>query len=499
MMPLQQIMGGIDVSLWIPSGKASLLNLEITGLTHDSRQVVPGCLFVALPGLHVQGLEFIPQALSNGAAVVAGPSPRPDTLLRPYIEVKDLPAAYSRMAANFYQHPSRRMSVTGITGTNGKTTTAEVLAAILRAHNLPTAIVGTLGLHWEQTRQSIGFTTPEANQIHKIFRDLLDKEIQGVVMEVSSHALKQRRVDDVDFNVAVFTNFTQDHLDYHPDMDDYLAAKLRLFHLLPADRPAVVNLDDPHAERFIQAAPGPVITYSLERDTGLSPTNRRGQTGLWVTDMGLSLEVTVANLDYQGQAFAIESRLVGLYNLENLLAATATALTLGIPVGAIQEGISAVTAVPGRLERISSKALGRVFIDYAHTPDAYAKLLGAIRQLAPKETEIITLFGCGGDRDRTKRPLMAAEVETYSDRLIITSDNPRTESLEQINADILKGLSRNKHVVIDDRQEALLHALGTMTDHSILLILGKGREDYEVIGTEKIYHNDVEIVETYQT
>lgn len=478
-MPLQQIMNGIDV-------KAPLLDLEITGLTHDSRQVVPGCLFVALPGLHVQGLEFIPQALSNGAAAVAGPSPQPDTLQRPYIEVKDLPAAYSRMAANFYQHPSRRMSVIGITGTNGKTTTAEVLAAILRAHNLPTAIVGTLGLQWEQTWQSTGFTTPEANQIHKIFRDLLDKEVQGVVMEVSSHALKQRRVDDIDFNMAVFTNFTQDHLDYHPDMDDYLAAKLRLFHLLPADRPAIVNLDDPHAECFIQAAPGPVITYSLGRDTDLR-----------VTDMGLSLEVTVANLVYQGQAFAIESRLVGQYNLENLLAATAAALILGIPVAAIQEGISAVTAVPGRLERISSPARGRVFIDYAHTPDAYTKLLGTIRQLAPKATEIITLFGCGGDRDRTKRPLMAAEAETYSDRLIITSDNPRTESLEQINADILNGLSWNKHVVIDDRQEALFHALRTMTDHSILLILGKGREDYEIIGTEKIYHNDVEIVETY--
>lgn len=478
-MPLQQIMNGIDV-------KAPLLDLEITGLTHDSRQVVPGCLFVALPGLHVQGLEFIPQALSNGAAAVAGPSPQPDTLRRPYIEVKDLPAAYSRMAANFYQHPSRRMSVIGITGTNGKTTTAEVLAAILRAHNLPTAIVGTLGLQWEQTRQSTGFTTPEANQIHKIFRDLLDKEVQGVVMEVSSHALKQRRVDDIDFNMAVFTNFTQDHLDYHPDMDDYLAAKLRLFHLLPADRPAVVNLDDPHAERFIQAVPGPVITYSLGRNTDLR-----------VTDMGLSLEVTVANLVYQGQAFAIESRLVGQYNLENLLAATAAALILGIPVAAIQEGISAVTAVPGRLERISSPARGRVFIDYAHTPDAYTKLLGTIRQLAPKATEIITLFGCGGDRDRTKRPLMAAEAETYSDRLIITSDNPRTESLEQINADILNGLSWNKHVVIDDRQEALFHALRTMTDHSILLILGKGREDYEIIGTEKVYHNDVEIVETY--
>ena len=478
-MSLQQIMNGIHV-------RAPLPELDITGLTHDSRQVIPGCLFVALPGLHVQGIEYIPQALNNGAAAVAGPSPQPQALLCPYIEVKNPPAAFSRMAANFYQHPSRRMSVIGITGTNGKTTTAEVLAAILRAHSLPTAVVGTLGLQWEQTRQSTGFTTPEANQVHQIFSDLLEKDIQGVVMEVSSHALKQCRVDDVDFNVAVFTNFTQDHLDYHLDMDDYLESKLRLFHLLPAGQPAVVNLDDPHVEYFIQAAPGPVVTYSLGRDADVR-----------VADMGLSLEVTVANLVYQGQTFSIESQLVGQYNLENLLAAAATALALEIPTRAIQEGISTVTAVPGRLECIPSAAKGRIFIDYAHTPDAYAKLLGTIRQLASKDAEISTLFGCGGDRDRAKRPLMAAQAETYSDRLIITSDNPRTESLEQINADILKGLSLNKHVVINDRREALLHILGTMTDDSILLILGKGREDYEIIGTEKVYHNDVEIVETY--
>ncbi|MQY63650.1 MAG: UDP-N-acetylmuramoyl-L-alanyl-D-glutamate--2,6-diaminopimelate ligase, partial [Calditrichaeota bacterium] len=259
MMFLQQLMNGIHVGTPLP-------DLDITGLTHDSRQVIPGGLFVALPGLHVQGVEYIPQAIDNGAAAVAGPAPQSQVLLCPYIEVEDPPAAYSRMAANFYQHPSRRISVIGITGTNGKTTTAEVLAAILRVHHLPTAVVGTLGLQWEQTRQSTGFTTPEANQVHKIFSDLLEKDIQGVVMEVSSHALKQCRVDDVDFNVAVFTNFTQDHLDYHPDMDDYLESKLRLFHLLPADRPAVVNRDDPHAEYFIQAAPGPVVTYSLGKD-----------------------------------------------------------------------------------------------------------------------------------------------------------------------------------------------------------------------------------------
>ena len=479
-MPLPQIMTGINV-------KAPLPELSIAGLTHDSRQVGPGYLFVALPGLHVQGTEFIPQALGQGAVAVAGPPPRPAAAPPVYIELNDLPAAYSRMAANFYQHPSRRLWVVGITGTNGKTTSAQLVAAILKAHNLPTAIVGTLGLRREQAWEFTGFTTPEANQVHRIFSELLHGGVKAAVMEVSSHALKQRRVDDVDFNVAVFTNLTREHLDYHPDMDDYLAAKLRLFQLLPAGRPAVVNRDDPHAEHFIQAAPQPVITYGLGKNADLR-----------VADMGLSLEMTVANLVYQGQLFSIESRLVGPYNLENLLAAAATALALDIPPAAIQEGIAAVKAVPGRLERIPSAAPGTVFIDYAHTPDAYAQLLGAIRRLAPGKTEIIALFGCGGDRDRTKRPLMAAQAETYCDRLVITSDIPRTESLAQINADILGGLRRNKHVVIADRREALLNALGAMTENSILMILGKGREDYEIIGTEKVYHNDVEIVESYQ-
>lgn len=482
-------MNGIEIKSLLPE-------LEICGLTHDSRQVLPGWLFVALPGLKVQGVEFIPQALDNGAVAIAGPSPRPDAFPQPYIEMEDLPAAYSRMAANFYGHPSQRAAVIGITGTNGKTTTAEVLAGILRADNLSTAIVGTLGLQFRDARQSTGFTTPEADQIQKIFADLVAKGVHSVVMEVSSHALSQHRVDDIDFNAAVFTNLTQDHLDYHHDMDDYLAAKLRLFQLLSAGRPAVVNRDDLHAKHFIKASSGPVITYGLKNDIDL-PGNS-GRMHLQVVDMGLSLEVTVANLVYNGNTFSIESRLVGQYNLENLLAATAAALAIGVPETAIQEGVATVTAVPGRLERITSVARGRVFIDYAHTPDAYAKLLATIRRLAPKETEIITLFGCGGDRDRTKRPLMAAQAEHFSDRLIITSDNPRTESLNRINTDILKGLRCNKHTVINDRREALLHALNSMSKHSLLLILGKGREDYQIIGTEKVYHNDVEIVQTYQ-
>ena len=479
-MQLQEIMEGIEL-------KAPPPHMEVTGLTHDSRQVTPGDLFVALSGQHTDGKNFMAQAVANGAVAVVGPLPVPGDGLPAYIGVDQPRPAYSRMAANFYRHPSRRMTVVGITGTNGKTTTAELVAAILTAHRTPAASLGTLGLRRESGVSPTGFTTPEANQLHRVFSELLDEDIQTVVMEVSSHALDQHRVDDVDFDAAAFTNLTREHLDYHRDMDAYLTAKLRLFELLPPGRPAVVNVDDPAGGRFIDAAPGPVITYSLDKPAVLQ-----------VVNLGLSLERTVANLSYRDKIFSIESSLVGAYNLENLLAATAIALALGVPTAAIQIGISAVKAVPGRLERIPAQVPGAVFIDYAHTPDAYEKVLDAMLQLAPQGSKIITLFGCGGDRDRTKRPLMAAIAEACSDQLIITSDNPRTESLAQINGDVLRGLTGQKHVVIEDRREAIVHALGKMTADAVLMILGKGRENYQIIGTEKFPHNDVEIVETYR-
>ena len=488
-MALGEIMNGIDTVGALPA-------TDIAGLTHDSRRVAPGYLFVALPGQHVQGTDFVPQAVQNGAVAVAGPArwrggtglTGPDgTQPLPYLGLDDLPAAFSRMAANYYRHPSRQLAVVGITGTNGKTTTAELLSAILNAHRQPTATLGTLGLRWNGTREAVGFTTPEADTLHKLFAGLIDKGIQGVVMEVSSHALKQARVDHVEFDAAVLTNFTQDHLDYHHDLKDYLAAKLRLFQLLPPGRPAIINGDDPHAEAFLQAAPGPSVTYWHGEGNDLR-----------AADVGLSLKVTVAKLLFRDEVIAIESRLVGAYNLQNIMAAAATALALDVPPDAIREGIANVTAVSGRLEAIPSAAPGNVFIDYAHTPDAYAQVLSTLRQLLPGTTRLVVLFGAGGDRDRSKRPLMAAQAESYADELIITSDNPRTEPLEQIIAEIVKGLRMANHVVISDRREALLHALAGMTDGSLLLILGKGREDYEIIGTEKVDHNDVEIVAAYQ-
>ena len=478
-MKLSQLMEGITHNSPLP-------DLDITGISHDSRQIKEGNLFVALPGIHVNGIEFINQAIQNGASAVAGPLAARSIAPDNYIVLEEPAVSYSRLASNFYNQPSKQLSVIGITGTNGKTTTAEILASILKNCQLATAIIGTLGYRYGDKSNETGFTTPGADKVQEILADALSSKIEYIVMEVSSHALKQHRVDDIDFNAAVFTNFSQDHLDYHSDMNDYLQSKLRLFKILGPDCPSIINLDDPKADKFCQSAASNIITY------GLSPN-----ADLTVSDIGLGLNYTIANVSFRGKVLSIESQLVGKFNLENILAATATALSLGIEPYDIQTGIAALSAVPGRLERITTNTPGMVFIDYAHTPDAYNNLLSTIRQLISDKSQIVTLFGCGGDRDRSKRSVMASIAEIYSDRLIITSDNPRTENLSQINGDILEGLHENKHIIIENRREALVHALSKMKPSTTLMVLGKGRENYEIIGTEKIYHNDVEIIENY--
>ena len=503
-MSLPQIFAGVAVDNALP-------HVMIHGITHDSRQVEPDYLFVALDGEHLRGADFVPHAVSRGAVALAGALPPRQEQPLPSFPLPAPRPAYSRLAANYYGHPSRRMIVVGITGTNGKTTSAHILAAIFQAQGGSATVLGTLGVlilggqdAGPPRYRGTSLTTPEADLIHKLLSELEQAGAGPVVMEVSSHALVQHRVDDVDFDAALFTNLSREHLDYHGDMDTYLAAKLRLFHLLRPDRPAVVNLDDPLGKTFVAAAPGPLLTYSLGPPAPFpgsrpnAPQPPGTETALWVTHMNVTLQGTKAELSYNDERFPIASRLVGRYNLSNILAAAAAALALDVPIAAIQRGIQALTYVPGRLERISYAGPGTVFIDYAHTPAGYAQVLGTIRELAPPDARIITLFGCGGNRDQAKRPLMAAQAETYSQHLIVTSDNPRTENPDRIFEHILSGLKSDRHEVIKDRKKAVLHALGMMTAGSILMILGKGREQYQIIGTRKVTHDDIELVETFQ-
>ena len=483
-MALHDLMQGIDVAAPIP-------DMAVEGVSHDSRSIERGYAFLALPGMQLQGTQFIPEAISRGAAAIIGPQtmeggdPRAGSV--PYLQVSDPAVAYSRMAANFYDHPSRDMTIVGITGTNGKTTTAMLVASMLNAAGIKSATLGTLGARWNNNIESTGYTTPDPATLQRLLAQMRADGRKGVVLEVSSHALAQHRTDDVAVDVAVFTNLTQDHLDYHGDMDHYLAAKQRLFSMLPEGGIAVINADDPAGASMASAAPGAVLRYGLGDNADLQ-----------VSDLGLSIDRTVANLSFGDSRFSVESALIGSYNLANILAATLAGLALKLPTGAIVGGIADVRAVPGRLERIESAASGAVMIDYAHTPDAYENVLGTLRQLLPRKTEITVLFGCGGDRDRSKRGLMAAVAQSYADHILITSDNPRTEPLAQINGDIVAGFSGSKHQVIEDRKEALLAALGASKPESLLLILGKGREAYEDIGGEKRPHDDVAIIENFE-
>jgi UDP-N-acetylmuramoyl-L-alanyl-D-glutamate--2,6-diaminopimelate ligase len=458
----------------------------ITGISHDSRTVQPGHVFVAIKGEHADGAQFARQAIDRGAAAVVSDDVAPLGLDTAWATVTDSRAALAVLADAFFGHPSGELQVVGITGTNGKTTTAYLLASIFEAAKIRCGLLGTVAYKIGTELIDATRTTPEAPAVQALFRDMVAAGCGACVMEVSSHALALRRVDGTSFAAAVFTNLTRDHLDFHADMEAYFQAKRRLFDMLPPSAPAIVNVDDPRGPGLAESLPR-ALTYGVARKADVT-------TGpLSFTLEGLAFEIRSPR-----GPLAIRSALIGRPNVFNILAAAAAALALELPIDAIEHGVAALEGVPGRFQRVSSNDDEiTVIVDYAHTDDALRSALETARPLAGGR--VITVFGCGGDRDRTKRPLMGAVAARLSDLIVITSDNPRTEDPLRIIDEVCRGLTadtrkNNQRVLtIPDRREAIGKAIGQARPGDFVLIAGKGHEKYQVIGNRVLPFDDVAV------
>jgi UDP-N-acetylmuramoyl-L-alanyl-D-glutamate--2,6-diaminopimelate ligase len=468
---------------------------DIVRVTGDSREAGPGAVFFALPGVKVDGHLFAGEAARRGAVAVVAERPvecGPARLLL-------APSARRAMAiaaANLFGRPGERLALAAVTGTNGKTTVTYLVEACARAAAVPAGVVGTVTFRYPGVERAASHTTPESTAIQALLAEMASAGTKAVVLEVSSHALAQERVAGIRFRVAGFTNLTRDHLDYHGDMDAYFAAKRRLFteHLVPGGT-AVVNARDPYGARLAdQLGPGPrVWRFGI-----------RAGDALRAVDVRTGLSGIAATFETPDGPLAIRSPLVGAHNLENLLCAAGMALGLGLPPDAIARGLSTSTGAPGRLERIDGRGVS-VFVDYAHTDDALARVLEALRALEPRR--IVCVFGCGGDRDAGKRPLMGRAAGAASDLAIVTSDNPRTEDPDVIIAGVLPGLdvagrrrlSRAEalrgdagYAVEPDRRAAIALAVACAREGDAVLVAGKGHEDYQLVGAEKRPFSDRE-------
>ena len=468
------------------AGAGAPADVACSGVTHDSRRVVPGAIFVAVRGLKTDGTGFIPQALAAGAAAIVAEEAPAQPSPVPWVVVRDARLAMALLAAEFFGHPSREMRVIGVTGTNGKTTTCYLVNAIFEAAGIPCGLMGTVTYRVGDRSFDATRTTPEATEVQELLRQMASAGSGACVMEVSSHALALKRVDGTRFAAGIFTNLTRDHLDFHEDMEAYLSAKRRLFEMLPADAPALINADDPRAAALIEASKTPV-TYAVNRAADVSPGP------LTFTLEGLHFDIRVP----QGTV-RVRSTLVGKPNVYNILGAVGVAASLGLPLDAIEEGLHRLPGVPGRFELVSKPGDEvTVVIDYAHTDDALRNLLETARPMASRR--LITVFGAGGDRDRTKRPLMGMVAARLSDIVVITSDNPRGEDPARIIEEVRLGAdpeTRQSHaevLTVVDRREAIVQAVRRAEPGDVVLVAGKGHEKYQEVGGRTHPFDDVAV------
>ena len=471
-------------------------DIEVAGLHYDSRQINRDEAFFALRGVVSDGHGYINSAIANGASVIFCEELPEVCEAVTMVLVDNARKAMARVSAEYYGDPTRDIPTVGVTGTNGKTTITYLLEAILQESGLSPAVIGTINYRYGSDLRQAPHTTPEALDLMKQVRAFRRSGARSLVMEVSSHALDQFRADGVHFKVGVFTNLTPEHLDYHRDMEAYFVSKYHLFkELLPRDNGrAVINIDDDYGKRLAAMLPG-ALTCGRDRQADIHPES-----------VVASLQGIVASVQTPLGSVSIDSPLLGEYNVENLLCAVGAAVALGLSPHDIAGGLAKATGVPGRLEQVANDRGAVILVDYAHTGDALRRVIEAMQALSPKR--ILTVFGCGGDRDRSKRPIMAEVAARGSDIAIATSDNPRTEDPQQILNDVRAGLGRvhaqewsrddagaglgRGYIVIEDRREALQFAVGLLEPGDLLLVAGKGHEDYQILATGRIHFDDRE-------
>ncbi len=475
-MKLQVLLNNLNVEKIIGND-----DININGLKYDSREVSKGDLFICIQGFKTDGHKYIPEVINKKvSAVLIDKNLDNYSNKITYIKVKDSRKAMAQIAKNFYKDPLKDIDLIGVTGTNGKTTTTYLIKDILNKSGYKTGLIGTIEVYDGETSLDASRTTPESLDIYKYLAKMRDKNVKYAVMEVSSHALALNRVDTMEFKAAIFTNLTQDHLDYHKTMQKYAEEKVKLFKKIKTNGTAIINMDDEYSDFFLKNTDNKVITYSINNKSDLKAKD---------------LKLALHGVSFKLNNISYNLNLTGQFNIYNSLAAIGTALSLGIDESIIKKSLESIDGIPGRFETINEGQNFTVIIDYAHTPDSMINVLESLKNFEHKN--VITVFGCGGERDKDKRPKMGKIAVQYGDYVIVTTDNPRSEDPKIIIDEVIDGINKSRYktpfIDLVDREDAINHAIDKAEKEDVVIVFGKGHETYQVFADKTIDFNDKEV------
>ena len=462
----------------------SLFHEHVLGITTNSKEVGSGFIFIAISGSKFDGNNFIDEALDNGAICVISDSndiEHTDKIFK----VENARESLGKISANFYNNPQDKIKLIGVTGTNGKTSTTLILKSILESYGKKVLQIGTLGIIPNIVNEDFGLTTPDSVSIFKVLSLAVEQKYDFAILEVSSHALSQKRIDNLRFDFAGFTNLTLDHLDYHGTIDNYFNEKKRLFGLVKDIGSSLILSDSSYGKDICNEYPN---AHNISLNSN--------EADFYCSDFTLDHKGTSATFNFEGTSIDISSKLVGKYNLENIILAASIAFKIGVDINAIRDGIASCKSIPGRYEVISNKGPAVIISDYGHTPDAYTNVLKSLRDIYD-DKNIKVLFGAGGNRDKSKRPEMAKAVEDFATQCYLAPDNPRFDDINDINSQVMEGFSKEICMIFDDREAGLIAALTDLTGSDVLVIFGKGNEEYQEISGKKLYYSDRKIIEEF--